>query len=200
MCKTVGDSVLAGSISLFVAAVLFSTGKSKYIWIALFVVAIGLMQWVDAAIWYCKDHGYDTDFLSRYILPIILVAQPLCIYLGYLLLNNRIPLFELAYLAWMCLFFYMWITDCEETTVDSDGYLVWCGFDISTSARMLDLCMICFPLLYYPDPVLRFIVIGSIVSTWIYNFPRKSFGSGWCYSQNFANLGILAYVSYSNRT
>jgi hypothetical protein len=43
----------------------------------------------------------------------------------------------------------------------------------------------------YPDPVMKGIIFLCVGGTWLYNYSRESFGSGWCYSINFGALLIL---------
>ena len=195
MCKTIGDSLLSGSIALSVAVYLLFLQKAEYTWLAYFMISGSSMQWSDALVWYNKQNGYDTDILSRYVNGLILASQPVAVYLGYLLLNRRMPVYEAICGIYITFMLYMWITQCKETTVTSDGYLKWCDFPFDPPGKIIHLALILFPFLYYPNPVIKAIVFLSVIGTWLYNYSRESFGSGWCHSQNFAALLLLGLVA-----
>ena len=90
--------------------------------------------------------------------------------------------------------FYGWTSRCRETTVASDGYLKWCDFSFTPLDKSIHIVFVLFPLLYFPDTLLKILIIGSICITWLYNFSRESFGSGWCYTQNFGSLAVMARI------
>ena len=190
MCRSIKDSLISGSIGVIVGIFLLAQKTPKYTWLAYFVLIACSMQFIDDLIW----ADIHQDLLSTYAIPFTLILQPLVIYMGYLLLNKRIIMYEIFYGIWACALLYKWITECKKTTVDTNGYLIWCGSKISFIPQIFYMFALLFPLLYFPDMVLKGIVIGSVVVTWIYNQSRDSVGSGWCYSQNFANLLILAYA------
>jgi hypothetical protein len=173
---------------------LLSLGKPAYTWIAYMLLTTAPMQFIDAAIWKRKADGLDTDALSRYAIPAVLMLQPLAIYMGFLLLYPRMPLYELVLAVYLAVMLYTWITTCKETTVASDGFLKWCGFNFELVEKSTYILLLLFPLLYFPDTILKIIIIGSIMITWLYNYSRESFGSGWCYSQSFAGLAVMARI------
>ena len=192
MCKTIKDSLISGSICVFIGVYLLSLGKPAYIWIAYILFAIAPMQFIDAAIWQRKAEGLDTVALSTYAIPAVLAAQPLAVYMGFLLFYPRMPLYELIYAIYLVSMLYIWSTTCKETTVASDGFLKWCGFNFNFLSKFTHIALLLFPLLYFPDNVLKIILIGSISITWLYNYSRESFGSGWCYLQSLTSLAVLA--------
>lgn len=194
MCKTIQDSLISGSIALSIGVYLLSLGKPAYTWIAYMLLATAPMQFIDAAIWMRSAEGLDTDALSRYGISAVLTLQPIAIYMGFLLLYPRMPLYELALAVYLACMVHTWVTTCRETIVASDGFLKWCGFNFDLLEKSTYILLLLFPLLYFPDNILKIILIGSITITWIYNYSRESFGSGWCYSQSFGSLAVLARV------
>ena len=194
MCKTIQDSILSGTLSYFTGAVLIATGKPKYIWLGAFVLIIGTMQWVDATIWYMKDNSIETKEFTKYSVLTILALEPLVAYLGYIYYTgNRMPAYELAYMAFFGFITYTWLKNCKETTVTPDGYLKWCDITFkSILNKTFFICLLFFPFLWFPDVLLRNILMLMAVILWLYNLNHEAFGSRWCYSFGLLDMVILA--------
>ena len=193
MCKTIEDSLLAGTISTSISVYFLSLKKPVYTWFAYILLSTAPMQFIDAAIWQRKAKGLDTVAISTYAIPAVLAVQPLAVYMGFLLFYPRMPLYELVYAIYLVSMVYVWTTSCKDTTVASDGFLKWCGFNINFLSKFAHISLLLFPLIYFPNNLLKIILIGSISITWLYNYSRESFGSGWCYSQSFGSLAALAH-------
>jgi hypothetical protein len=194
MCKTFEDSLISGVTGISIATYLLSLGKPAYTWIAYLFFSIASMQFVDAAIWYRRAQGLDTVTLSKYVIPTILAIQPIALYMGFLLIYPRMPLYEILYAIYLVGLLYYWTTLCIDTTVASDGFLKWCGFELNSLSKFSHIFILLIPLLYFPDTVLKFLIIGPICVTWLYNYSRESFGSGWCYTENFGGLAVVARI------
>ena len=81
MCGSVVDSVSAGTIIYGVGIILILSGKPEYLWLGSFILIIGTMQFVDALLWIMKQHNMSTDFVSRYLIVLILVYHSLLLHL-----------------------------------------------------------------------------------------------------------------------
>jgi len=195
MCKTIQDSILSGTLSYLTGAVLLATGKPKYIWLGAFVLVIGTMQWVDATIWYMKDHSIPTKEFTKYAVVSVLLLEPLAAYLGYIYYSgNRMPLYELAYIVFFISITYTWQKNCKETTVTADGYLKWCDITFKgVLNKTFFIGLLFFPFLWFPDVFLRNVLMVSALVLWLYNINHEAFGSRWCYS-----FGLLDGIILGN--
>jgi len=199
MCKSIGDSLFSGILSYFTGAVLLLSGKPKYIWAGSVVFAVGSMQFVDAMIWYRKSQGESSVDWARFGVPTVLALQYLSGYLGYVYYyNKRMPFYEGILLVSITTMFYLYITRCEESTLDSGGYLIWCGnkntgmnYSFRLLCRTLVMLLIFFPLFWFPDLLIRNIIMGLVFILWMTSVLYDSFGSRWCYSFFVADIIIL---------
>lgn len=195
MCKSIQDSILSLGLSYFTGAVLIATGKPKYIWLGAFVLIIGSMQGVDTVIWYMKNHSIPTKEFTKYAVFIVLALEPLVAYLGYIYYSgNRMPLFEIAYMLFFTFMAFTWFKNCKETTVTADGYLKWCDITFkSLFNRTFYMCLLFYPFIYFPDILLRNVLMISCLGLWLYNLNHEAFGSRWCYS-----FGLLDGIILGN--
>jgi hypothetical protein len=93
---------------------------------------------------------------------------------------------------------YLYAAYCEESTLDSEGYLIWCGdnnADMNPYYRMLcrtiHVMLLMFPFFWFPDAFFRYGVIGVGFILWMMTLVYDSFGSRWCYSFFVADLIVL---------
>jgi hypothetical protein len=192
MCGSVVDSVSAGTIIYGVGIILILSGKPEYLWLGSFILIIGTMQFVDALLWIMKQHNMSTDFVSRYLIVLILVLEPIIAYLGYVYFyKQRIPLFEIVLFTYTVSSIYIWTTICDETTITQDGYLKWCGVDILFINKVIFLFILLFPILFFPNMLQKVLCIGIITGTWLYNLNHEAFGSRWCYSTVAYSIMVL---------
>ena len=199
MCRTISDSILSGSLSYLTGAVLLSTGQPKYIWAGLFVLAVGTMQWVDAMIWYRKSQGVSSIAWSQFAVPAVLSLEIIVGYLGYVYYSHkRIPLYELFAALVVLSIFYSFSKRCDESSTDADGYLVWCGANALTknkSMRLLERTMVMFfiffPFFFFPDFLMKVLILGTGFALWLYTVLSDSFGARWCQSFFIVDILIL---------
>ncbi len=179
-------------------AILLSTGKPKYIWLGVFVLVVGTMQWVDAALWYMKQNSIPTLEFSKWAVMTVLILEPLAAYLGYVYyFGKRMPIYEVAYVIVAVSMFYRWISDCKETTVTADGYLKWCDLRFkSILNKSIFLFMLFFPFVFFPDILLRNVLMVGAVILWLYNLNHEAFGSRWCHSFNILDILILGRLLF----
>jgi len=193
MCKTIQDSLQSGIISYTTGAVLIWTGQPKYIWLGAFVLIIGTMQWVDAILWRLKEQGLPTKEFSQYAVIGVLILEPLIAYLGYVYYSgHRMPLYEAIYGVTALCMVYTWFRDCQETTITEDGYLKWCDIRFkSTLNKTIFIALLFFPMGFFPDVLLRNILMLLAGVLWLYNFNHEAFGSRWCHSFMILDAVIL---------
>ena len=193
MCKDIKDSILSGSLSYITGLVLLSTYKREYIWLGLFILVIGTIQWIDALIWYFKSKNQPTLNLTKHGTIPVLALQPVFAYFGYVYYSgkNFIPL-DILYIVSSLYIYYTWIKKCKETSITKDGYLKWCNIDFTNIISMtIFIILLLFPFIYFPDLFLRNIIFGTVIALWIYNFNHEAFGSRWCYSFFVCDIIIL---------
>lgn len=193
MCKTIQDSLESGILSYLTGGILILTGKPKYIWLGAFVLIIGTMQFVDATIWYMKQNKIPTLEFSKWAVMSVLVLEPLVAYLGYVYyFGQRMPLYEIVYVIVAANMFYRWFSDCKETSVSTDGYLIWCDMPFKSQFnKTIFIVMLFFPFIFFPDILLRNVLMAGAVILWLYNFNHEAFGSRWCHSFNILDMIIL---------
>ena len=192
MCKTIEDSIFSGSLSYITGIILLLTGQPKYIWAGSFVLTVGSIQWVDAAIWYFKKTMSTRNITLFGILP-ILILEPIVSYVGYVYYSQkRIIQYEIVLAIFLTAMLYVWISQCKETITDKDGYLKWCGFNYSNiMPNVIYMILIFFPFIFYPDALLRNVILGVGFILWLINVNTDSFGSRWCHSFFVLDIIIL---------
>lgn len=198
MCGSIIDSVSSGTIIYGVGIILLLSRKPEYLWLGSFILIIGTMQFVDALLWIMKQHNMSTDFVSRYLIILVLVLEPIVAYLGYVYFyKQRMPLFEVVLFIYTICSIYSWTRICDDTTITQDGYLKWCGFDILFIIKVLFLLILLFPMLFFPNMLQKTLCITILSGTWLYNLNHEAFGSRWCYSTVvYSIMALGAFLLY----
>ena len=156
MCKTIEDSIFSGTLSFLTGGILIATGKPKYIWLGAFILTVGIMQWVDAALWYSIQDRAPTAAISLFV-PIVLSAEILVAYGGYVYYSGkRMPLYEIAMISFIVGVLYSWFKYSKETVVTKDGYLMWGNYDIPSFGKIMFLFSLIIPFLFYPDDFIKY--------------------------------------------
>jgi hypothetical protein len=198
MCSSILDSIVAGLIIYGVAALFVISGKAEYIWLGSLLFAIGSMQFVDAIIWFFKQNDISTEFITRYGVITVLLAELLVAYGGYVYYYGqkaRIPIYEILLALTVIIYGIIWITMCKETTVTKDGYLKWCNVEFIAFLKITFLAMLLFPMLFFPNLLQKVVLFTLIGGTWLYNFNHEAFGSRWCYSSVVYSIaGLLIFL------
>lgn len=200
MCKSIEDSVVSGAVSYFTGILLVSSGNPAYIWLGTFIIVVGSMQWIDATIWYRKERGLSVENLGRIAIPIVLSLELLSAYLGYVYYyKKRMIPYEIILGTGILFLVYSFYEHCEEITVGNDGYLNWCGkkgvdenTTIKTIKRIIFILVLFFPFFFYPDIIIKYILLAVSFVLWLHAMQFNSFGSRWCYSFFVADILILA--------
>lgn len=196
MCQDVQSSLAAGGISWLTAAILWSSGSLKWQWLAAFIASFSTVQFVDAGVWAAGPSSATALVLVRYVLPLVLASEPLVNYWGFRrALKRRLPWFEI-FLGVFCVYLVAnWMLTCgQPTTVTRDGWLKWCDADSTAIGKLAFLVALAVPFLYFPDPVMRAIILGGGTLAWALNFHREAWGSRWCHFSNalsVISLGVF---------
>ena len=198
MCKTIEDSIFSGSLSYLTGGLLLATRKPKYIWAGVFILAVGSMQWIDAMIWYRKSQNLSSVAWSRFGVPTVLVLQLLTGYFGYVYYSgNRIFLYEPVLISIIVFIYAQYIIKCGESTTDANGYLIWCGKNnidpepFRLIGRTIIMLCLVFPFLFYPDDLIKYLIILASTGLWLYTVMSDSFGARWCQSFFVVDMMIL---------
>lgn len=199
MCKTIGDSIFSGSLSYLTGGLLLAAGEPEYIWAGAFILAVGTMQWVDAMIWYNKSQGASSVIWSQLGVPTVLVLELITGYFGYVYYSHkRIVLYEplLAFMVLSILFTFY--TNCDESSIDTSGYLIWCGKKnikpqpYRIFERTLIMLCLVFPFFFYPHGIIKYGIILASFGLWVDTVMYDSFGSRWCHSFFAVDMIVLA--------
>lgn len=199
MCKSIEDSIFSGSLSYFTGMALISTRKPSYIWIGVFIIAVGTMQWVDATIWYRKAHGLSVENIGRIAIPVVLALEAISAYLGYVYFyGKRMILYEIILIGVIVYLVQNYYFKCKDIPIGNDGYLTWCGKSVQDSNiytrtffRLLFILILFFPFFFHPDIILKYILFAISFILWAYTIQFDSFGSRWCYSFFVLDIFIL---------
>jgi hypothetical protein len=109
--------------------------------------------------------------------------------------NNRFPWFELILVSFIVYGSYNWINDCNNTTITDTGYLKWCDMELATFTKFVYLCLMLFPLLFFPNNYIKFTIFFTTIVSWLYNLNKPAFGSKWCYQSNIISI-IVPIILY----
>jgi hypothetical protein len=195
MCGTFEASATTGVASWAVAAGLWASGDRTQQWLAAFIATFSSMQFVDAGIWATGD---PAGALSRYAVLAVLLAEPWVNLWGlHRATGIRLPAFEVLLAVWCVGLAIGWLRTCERTTVSADGRLRWCGRGAAVPmwVKVMLFVMLAVPLAYFPDPVMRWVLLAIGAGTWALNVNDDAFGTKWCWSANAVSLvAALRYL------
>jgi hypothetical protein len=205
MCKSIETSLSTFVFSLTCLAASVTLCKTKEVYFAsIFVFTFSLMQLIDAGLWWSISHKNRllNTIISRYVTPVVLVTQPLVSYFGVKYLfgwSNQYYEFGLAMFVTVMLvtWIFKYCNNANAYTLPhSDGYLHWCGVEISSLMRVLFLLFGLSPIVIgMPSNhvIVKWLIALPIIATFFMNFMHSTFGSRWCWSSNITSALLLAY-------
>lgn len=205
MCKSFDTSISTFAFSLACVAVSAAMCKTKEVYFAsAFILTFSLIQIIDAGIWWSIGHKNNAlnRVLTRYATPVVLMSELLVSYFGVKYMfgwSNRYFEYGLATFVIGALgtWIFKYCNDANAHTLPhTDGYLYWCGVDISTVVRTSFLFFLLFPILVgMPSKyaTMKYVLTIPIITTFVVNFMNITFGSRWCWSSNITSALLLAY-------
>ena len=185
-------------------------------WLAMFLLTFSTMQLVDAGIWVALQHHVPqlNRFLSRFVLPMVLLAELWVNYVCAVCLagRSRSHTWEAILAAFSAGTVVLWYSSCERPTVCmttttvttdtvvADRRLLWCDQTIHCVGRVLFFVLLMWPVLQaFPAGSLRGILLTTLMLTFVHAYPRKDFGSHWCWSSNSMAILVLIDLCISSR-
>jgi hypothetical protein len=164
---------------------------------------------VDAGIWIAIQHNASNlnHFLSRFVLPVVLLSELWVNYACAICLGgrSRSRVWEAILIVFSMVMFVSWFLTCKQTTtpltttmvqnttVLTDERLMWCNEPIIHLGQILFFILLVGPFLYaFPNGNLRGIVLATILLTFLHSYSRDDFGAHWCWTSNI--IAVLIFV------
>ena len=205
MCKSIEISLSTFAFSLACVAASAAICPTKEVHFAsMFILTASLIQLVDAGLWWSirNDNKLLNNALSRYAIPGVLVSELLVSYFGVKhVFGWSNPYYELGLAIFGTGVLGTWVfKSCNNATAYTlpytDGYLRWCGVEISKVIRILFIAFLLLPIAVgMPSKhiIMKYLITVPIVATFFMNFVNPTFGSRWCWSSNVISALLLAY-------
>ena len=206
MCKNIETSLSTFAFSLACVAVsaAICPAAKEVLFASAFILTFSLIQLIDAGIWWSLDRKNKllNYVLSRYAIPTVLVSELLVSYFGV----NRMfgwsnPYYECGLAIVVIGMLGTWIFKyCKDATAYTlpcnDGYLHWCGVEISQAVRILFIAFLLMPIavgMPSKHRIVKGLITAPIVATFCMHFMNPTFGSRWCWSSNVTSALLLVY-------
>jgi len=205
MCKSIETSLSTFAFSLACVAASAAICPTKEVHFAsMFILTFSLIQLVDAGLWWSirNRNKVLNNALSRYAIPVVLVSELLVSYFGIKhMFGWSNPYYELGLAVFGTGVLGTWIFKyCNNATAYTlpytDGYLHWCGVEISKAVRILFIAFLLLPIavgMPSKHAILKYLITAPIMATFFMNFVTPTFGSRWCWSSNVTSALLLAY-------
>lgn len=204
---------MCGSPAASLATFLVSCGCMGYVWtrrggsvvahrwLAAFLTTFATIQLVETVLWLALGRGWVrlNRWTTRFVIPAVLLAELWVNYACAVVLARwRSRVLEAALVAYSACVLGNWWR-CRTTTVGDEGYLHWCAERddlFHPAGRVAFLLLILWPILAaFPEGSLRGILLATAVLTFLHAFPRRDFGSRWCWTANATSvLSVIALV------
>ena len=203
MCYSIEVSLVTFLITSL--CMLYVYSKSVELkWIATFVMIVTTIQLCDALLWMSiNNNNIELNmFVSKYMLSLVLVSELLVAYYGAKSLGTfENKIYELFLWLYVIFFMIMWIATCKATNRNSDGYLTWCDYSITPLMKILFLFFLIVPFICgYTNEYIKISIVSVCIATFILNFYKKSFGSGWCHISNILSIILVVLVALGYAT
>lgn len=203
MCKNIETSLstFAFSLACVAASAAMCPAAKEVLFASAFILTFSLIQLIDAGIWWSLDRKNKllNYVLSRYAIPAVLVSELLVSYFGV----NRMfgwsnPYYEcglaVVVIGMLGTWIFKYCNDASAYTLPyNDGYLHWCGVEISQAVRILFIVFLLLPIAVGMPSIVKWLITAPIVAAFCMNFMNPTFGSRWCWSSNVTSALLLVY-------
>ena len=146
-------------------------------------------------VFYCDKYDYLNLFVSRFVLPAVIICEPLIAYYGATRWARwSSPLYHFLLLAYTGFIFGMWVSACSEQSVPvpPNEFLDWCqmgGQFFSPALKWSFLTFLLVPFLAaYPAGPLRWAIFIYFLGAFCISYGRPAFGARWCWMANGVSL------------
>ncbi len=223
MCYSFESSMQTFLMSFVSIVFLMSSSVPKYKWLGITLIGWCAIQFAEGILWLTEPRKGCTEtnkFITRYIIPFVLMLQPLTSLYGYIYikkfknLNKNERRFFVFYTILIVTLIIGWFnlpieySDC--TTVTKEGHLYWCGkyppskvfssvvYPVSTVIWGL---LIALPILvFWRNPIVSntlkdFLIIFSIpFYGMIKGLQTDAIASVWCYITSYSSMWFAALL------
>lgn len=157
-------------------------------WLSFMIITFSMVQLIDTFLWISQKNQKMNDFISRFILPTVFVAE---IVVAYYLGPWRNKIWESGLFIFCIVMFSMWIILCQKPSIPGeDGYLFWCQMESRTWSKLFMFLFLVGPFaIAYPNKMIRVLIVIIATITFVHSFSKQNWGTHWCYTSN-----ILAFV------
>lgn len=194
MCYSFEASVFAGLVSYISSFILLIRNQGYDRWLALFILSFSSIQWAEAALWKNLDNIPVNQFITGWLIPIILASEGLTALLGANLYHDVNPYFWLLYIIIaLSLIFH---DSGSSTTKVVDGSLSWGSLPEKNNigAYILFTLYLILPFyVYMEDNLNKIVMICGIIAILMYSIinKNKTIGSNWCFYANTMSVYAL---------
>ena len=191
MCYSYEASVFAGSVSYISSFILMTRNQGYDRWLALFILSFSSIQWAEAALWKNLDNVEMNQFITSWIIPIILASEGLTALLGANLYHDIDPYLWLLYII-IALILIFSVNKASITTI-GNGSLSW-GPNDKIYLHILFTVYLVLPFcLYMEDNLDKITITFGVIAILMYSIinKNKSISSNWCYYANALSMYAL---------
>lgn len=206
MCYSYEASINSLIVILISFVAVMARKRSKYdTWIAVFLLYIGLMQFLEALLW--KNMGNNSKVTK--LTTVYLIGQIVVNNIFAYLLNPKIGAYSLMVSVLLLLYYLATMNDYTyDTTVGENGHLVYNTYTKDThenvgwyrSKMMIPVLTILWFLPFFlilKDKVFKFWPFLYLLGTYIYSayngIMTSEMASNWCFFISFAMICLVFF-------
>jgi len=217
MCYSAESSLRTSLISFIAIIYLLSSNIPYYNWIGITLIGWCIMQFVEFLLWTTNPREECTELnkqISQYIIPVVLMMQPILCLWGSLYviswknsneLRKKFKLFYTTFIIILVYFFEIHDSDKKCTYVTKEGHLYWLRFNMSKSSSRILIYLwflsILAPLLIFwsKNYILLILLISIPLIAFCISFYTDSQGSIWCYYTSYTSI-IASIALFMHQT
>jgi hypothetical protein len=204
MCYSYEASINSFIVILVAFFAVMSRKRSKYdTWIAIFLLYVGAMQFLEALLWKNMNNNSEiTKWTTIYLIGQIVVNN-----IFAYVLNPEIGVYSLTASVLVLLYYLATMNDYTyDTTIGKNGHLVWNTYTKDThenvgwyrSKLLLPVMTILWFLPFFiimKDKVFQFWPFLYLLGTFLYSayngIKTSEMASNWCFFISFAMIGLV---------
>ena len=219
MCYSFESSMRTSFMSLIAIIILINSSAPKYIWLGFTLIGWCAMQFAEGLLWLTdpkKGCSETNKFITKYLIPLTLILQPLTSLYGYgyitkykNLTKNETRFFVFYTIFILCLvigWFNIPLDKTDCTTITKKGHLYWAGTyppsktltNIHPIATLIWGLLISLPIIiFWRNPILSItlkdllLIFPIPLYGMIKGLQSESIASVWCYVTSYSSMWFV---------